>query len=135
MKILFQKEKPQSFTISKNSISNVNIVPTWFRLGTSTSNHLKAHPVNIYFPTLFFCIQIQENLNRTTWKTYPASLLLFSVLLTYLICEIIGVKNYFNVARFANKGLRLFGFTTEWARLSAIRDICFGVAVDNLKAE
>lgn len=52
---------------------------------------------------------------------------------THLVGKIVGVKNYFNVARFANKCLRLLRLTTEHSRLAAIRDICFGVAVYDLQ--
>lgn len=48
---------------------------------------------------------------------------------THLVGEIVGVKNYFNIACFANKCLWLLCFTTKHSRLAAIWDICFRISI------
>lgn len=52
---------------------------------------------------------------------------------SYLVGKVIGVKNYFNIACFANKRLWLLRFTTKHPRLSTVWDICFWVSINDLK--
>lgn len=51
----------------------------------------------------------------------------------YLIRKVVGVKHQLHVAGLADERLRLLGLAAEHARLPAIRDVRFGVAVDNLQ--
>lgn len=53
--------------------------------------------------------------------------------LTYLIGEIIGVKDDFDGTCFADECLRLFGLAAKLARLTAVRHVGFGIAVHNLQ--
>ena len=99
----------------------------WFRIAW------KLQTVHVLSISLYKVPVLHLLLENATVQHFSCFAFVVFMLLTYLICEIIGVKNYFNVACFANKRLRLLRFTTEWTRLSAIRNICFGVAVDNLQ--
>lgn len=51
----------------------------------------------------------------------------------YLVGEVVGVEHQLHVARFADERLRLFRFAAKHARLPAIGDVRFGVAVDDLQ--
>ena len=54
---------------------------------------------------------------------------------TYLVGEIIGVKDNFDGIRFADECLRLLRLATKLTRFPSIRYVGFGVAVHNLKME